>query len=263
MSPVELITFLALGAATGLLSGLLGLGGGVFMVPALYFIFEYMGFEHENLMHLVIGTSLATMVANSAISTWSHHKKKAVTWSMTKHLLPGCIIGCIVGVATAEFLPSEFLARIFGVIITLISLYYLIPNIPQFSIHNPSTTTLTVSGGALGFLSSLLGIGGGTIAVPLLISFKMHVRNAVATSSSFTFFTSLIGTIGYLSIGWRESFFPNSFGFIYLPAFLVMTVGSMLFAPLGVKLAHFLPSKALKLIYSIVLCLIGVTMIFS
>ncbi len=261
MELFDIFYLLILGTATGVLSGLLGFGGGVFVVPCLYIFFHLKGFSGDQIMQLAIGTSLATMIATSIVATWSHQRKKSVLWKITKKLIPSIAIGSILGVLLAKYLPSAFLAQIFGIFMLLLSIYILFSAIHTTDIPSPSHIILHFCGSVIGFLSSLLGIGGGTISVPLFVTLKIPLKNAIATSSSLTVITAFIGTIGYCIAGWGESF-PRSFSFFYIPGFLIMSLMTTLTAPFGVKLAYFLPIKVLKLICAFVLICIALAMIF-
>ncbi len=261
MEGIYLFYFALLGAATGLLSGLLGLGGGVFVVPSLYLIFQFLPLPKEKIMHLAIGTSLATMILSSLVSAWVHHLKKAVLWEITKKTAPMLFLGSVLGTVVVFFLSTNSLADIFGFFALLLAAYSLMPKRLTWTVENPSSWILHTLGGGIGFLSSLLGIGGGTVAVPFLMAFHLPVRNAIATSSSFTVFTACVGTVGYLFVGLSQHI-PYSFGFIYLPAFIVMSIATTLAAPLGVKLAHLLSPKILKLLYGVSLAIVAIAMIF-
>lgn len=262
MEWLDILYFFLLGVGTGILSGLFGFGGGVFVVPSLYLLFQFFSFPHDIIMQLAIGTSLATLIFTAAVSTWYHHLKKAVLWRVTRKWTLFLIVGSIVGVVLARYLPSNALARIFGYFMLALSVYLIVPSKkPLF--HKPISIWLTsFLSSFVGFLSSLLGIGGGTVAVPLFVAMDMPVKNAIATSSSLTIITGIIGTIGYLLIGW-DSNIPESFGFIYLPAFITMTITTVLTAPIGVKLAHRLSSKLLKILCGSVLAIIAFAMILS
>lgn len=262
MEWLDLIYFLLLGGATGILSGLFGFGGGVFVVPSLFLIFQFIDFPKDIIMQLAVGTSLATLIFTALVSTWSHHRKKAVHWNITRKWTLSIILGSILGVIIARFLPSEALARIFGYFMLALSIYLLIPSKKPF-FHKPTSFWPTsLFGGSIGLLSSLLGIGGGTVAVPVFVSMHMPLKNAIATSSSLTILTGIIGSIGYLLIGWNMDL-PESFGFIYLPAFITMSIMTVVTAPIGVKLAHLLSTKLLKILCGTVLALISFAMILS
>lgn len=261
MDGLYLLYFALLGAATGFFSGLLGLGGGVFVVPSLYLIFQFLPLPKESLMHLAIGTSLAIMILSSFVSSWSHHLKKAVFWDITAKVAPGLFLGSVAGAIVVLYLSKNALTDIFGFFVLFLAVYSLLPKRFASITKNPSSWFLHALGGAIGFLSSLLGIGGGTVSVPLLMALHIPVKNAIATSASFTVFTSIVGTVGYLFIGLSEDI-PYSFGFIYLPAFFAMSVTTAFAAPLGVKLAHALPPALLKLLYGVSLAVVALAMIF-
>jgi len=213
-------------------------------------------------MHLAIGTSLATMIITSMVSTISHHRRQAVRWDISKYLIPGVVIGSGSGAYSAHFISSYILAKIFGSFALILTIYFLLPKRPKFHFDQPKKSWLAALGAVVGALSALLGIGGGVVSVPALLGFNLPIKNAVATSASLTFFTALVGSVAYFFIGYHTTYVKDALGYIYLPAFFLMSLGSILWTPLGVKLAHHLPTKALMIIFSICLAITGVSMIF-
>ncbi len=257
-----ILIFIVLGFCAGLLSGLLGVSGGIIIVPSLYYVFDWLGFAPENRMHFAIGTSLAAMIIISSVSAWFHHRKGAVLWNYSRIMIPGVIVGCIIGIIISRYTPSDYLARIFGGFLILIAIYFLLPKTPSLHFETLPKLLLMGFGSFIGCASSLLGIGGGVVAVPVLMGFSLPAVNAVAVSASLTFFTAIVGTIGYLIIGFNVQGPAYHLGYIFLPAFFAMGIASVFGGPIGVKLAHFLHAKILKKIFAVVLGLTGLTMIF-
>jgi uncharacterized protein len=254
-----------IGVVAGLLGGLLGISGGVIIVPLLVLIFKYNAFPPEYLMHLAIGTSLAAMVINSLAAAYSHHLRGSVLWDVFRSMLPGLIIGSLIGAVIARFLPSSFLQKIFGGFECLIGLYFLLPYRPpkgaeQKKFYQRKLALNGISFG-VGSLSNILGIGGGTFMVPTLMTFHLPAKNAIGTSAAMGTLTSFIGALSYLSLGIMQKALPDSIGFLYLPAFISISITTFLFAPLGAKLAHHLSTVHLRRIFAFALLSIGVAML--
>jgi uncharacterized membrane protein YfcA len=260
-SDFAIILFVIFGLISGVLGGLLGIGGGMITVPALYFIFLYTGLWEEKIVQVAVSTSLAAGVVNSALSTYFHHQKRAILFSVLPLLVPGLAIGCVAGSLFAHFLPSQTLGQIFAVMAILLGLYFSFPRLPPLSISRAPNPTLSFFGLLIGTLSSMLGIGGGSLAFPVLLGYQVPVQNASATSSLATLLTTLIGTITYLIIAWHKPELPHTFGYIEIPAFLSISLGSFFTSALGVKLSHTLPLPQVKRIFGICLSLIGLSML--
>lgn len=257
---LEYSSFLVIGVFAGLLAGLLGIGGGVVVVPSLFFVFHLLGFFPHN-MQLAVGTSLAAMITTSFASTYRCHKKNTILWDYVLNLSPGLVIGCILGAISAYFLYSDLLAFIFAIFAMLFGSYLLFPQFPQLHLGKPKKIKLQICGSLVGFSSSLLGIGGGTVAIPILNGFKIAHKNASAISSTCTFLTSFVGTIVYLFDNSTPVGVHYSFGSIYIPAFILISIGSLLSVNLGVHLAHTLPTALIKKIFALLLIATGISMI--
>ncbi len=259
----ELIVFLFFlcGLASGLIGGLLGIGGGIITVPVLFFLFRYTALLPDQLMQVAISTSLATTFVTAAVSTLLQMRKKAVHFSVIKFLIPGLFVGCVAGSLIVHLLPSFYLREFFGGMAVLLGIYYFFPRLPLPQFGSSPNKTLSFFGIMIGAFSSLLGIGGGTFTVPILIGYNVPMRNAVATSSGTTLATAFIGSITYLIIAWHKPELPATFGYIEIPAFLAISTGSILSTPLGVKLSHTLHSKWIKRIFATCLILTGFFMI--
>lgn len=257
-----LFYFIAMGIVSGLLGGLLGIGGGVVTVPALYFVFTTTHILSTEVMQIAVGTSLATGFITSSLATYIQYKKKAIHYPVAKFLLPGLFFGCMFGAVLGDYLSSEWLSRIFGTMAILLGLYFSIPRLPHPYIRARPDQTLSLFGILIGALSSMLGIGGGSIAFPVLLGYQVPVKNASATSSVSTFITTLFGTIAYLIIAKEHPPLPDSFGYIYLPAFFGISVGVLIATPIGVKLVHTLDTALVKRIFGCCLTFIGLYMLF-
>lgn len=256
-----IILFIILGLVSGLLGGLLGIGGGVVTVPVLYFIFLYSGLFGERIMQVAVSTSLAAGLVTSAISTWFQLQKNALLFPVLNLMIPGLIFGCIGGSLLAHYITSSLLSQIFGVMAILLGLYFCFPRLPHLRISNAPNKTLSLFATAIGCLSSLLGIGGGSLTFPVLLGYQIPVQNASATSSGSTLITTFIGSIAYLVIAWHQPTLPLTFGYIEIPAFLAISAGSFFTTPWGVKLSHTLNVGLIKRIFGLCLSLIGLSML--
>lgn len=247
----------------GILAGLLGIGGGIVIVPVLVWIFEANPeIPAAYLMHIALGTSLATVVTTSVSSIRSHHKRGAVQWPIVWQLIPGLIIGTLLGAILADALSSEMLRHFFAVFILFNAVQMGLNLKPSAHRKIPGRLGMGTVGWIIGKLSALLGIGGGVLTVPFLLWCNVSARHAVATSAAVGFPIAVAGTIGFIATGWRIDGLPAwSTGYIYWPVFLAIAPVSLLFAPLGAKLAHTLPVDGLKRLFAMYLMVVGIGML--
>ncbi len=248
---------------TGVLAGMLGIGGGVITVPLLYFMLRSYQFPRENLMHVAIATALASTFITSCGAVWSHHRRQSIIFHTLKWIVPGLALGCIAGAILTLYLPNEFLRYIFGIVIVLLSVYFFFPKLPPLHIASHLNWTLMIWTLGVGCLSTLLGIGGGIFMVPILLGYQMQLKNAVAVSSVSTLTSSFFGSIAFIIIAQKAPPLPQSIGYINLPGFLTLGLASLLTTPLGVMLAHTLPTPLIKRIFSCVLAFTGATLLFG
>lgn len=255
-----IILFLLCGLLTGILGGMLGIGGGVITVPALYFLFRYTSMFEMKQMQIAAATSLAISFLISLASSIVQYRKKAILFPALKFLSFGLIIGCILGACLAEFISSEWLRHIFGGAALCLGLYFTIPALPQFHFAQKLGYSLSLFGVGIGTLSSLLGIGGGILTFPTLLGYNVEPKISSGTSSAATALSSLLGTLAYLYIASVPSF-PGLIGYIDLNAFFLIGIAALLTTPLGVRLSHTCNTRVIKRIFGICLTLIGFTMI--
>ncbi|MBD3611097.1 MAG: sulfite exporter TauE/SafE family protein [Hydrogenovibrio crunogenus] len=258
--PILLIS----GMIAGLLAGLLGVGGGIVIVPMLYHIFIYLNIDISIAMPLAIGTSLSTIVVTSIMSARSHHKKGGIDWDLVKVWLPFVIIGVFIGAFSANFIDGVTLKVMFGVLLLVISVHMIISIRRSLVIAKqlPSFPGQPIFATLIGTFSSILGIGGGTLMVPLLTLFSYPIHKAVSTASLFGLVISIPATLGYIFIGWDVHNLPTgSTGYVNWLGFIALVPMTMVFAPLGVKLAYFLNVKQLKTAFAIFLALVGIKML--
>lgn len=259
-----LVICLVIGLGAGLLGGLLGISGGIITVPCLVFLFKFYGFPSVNLVQLAIGTSLAAMVFNAISSILAHHGSGTINWKLVQRMLPGLILGCLFGAYLGHLLPSVILQLIFGCFASALGLYfYFHKGLPDLGpSHLPSTPLLNSLGFGVGAISNILGIGGGTMTVPLFVKLKIPLKSSVATSTVTGFIISLLGAMGYLFLGMGQTFYEMTIGFIYIPAFIVLAISTFIAAPFGARLAHKLHTDHLKKVFAVSLVIVGIVMIF-
>lgn len=245
---------LAFGCFSGVLAGLFGLGGGGVLVPFFLVLLESRGIANDLLMLIAVATSLATIIVTSIAASIAHHRMEAVIWKHVFALSYGMVVGVVVGAWVAEAISAENLRFIFALYLLYVAVKMAIPSKLKAEFKMLDALKLKIAGVVIGFVSSVLGIGGGTLTVPLLAKHQMPMRNAVAISSACGLPIALIGTVTYAFLGWQKTGLPEgSLGYIYLPAFIGIVISSMLTAPIGAKLANKLPAARLKRYFSLLL----------
>jgi uncharacterized membrane protein YfcA len=259
----DLGIFLALGAVAGTLAGLLGVGGGLIIVPVLLWVFLHQGMDPSVVVHLAVGTSLASIIVTSVASIIAHNRRGAVRWPVVALLAPGIVVGAWVGAVVADLLPSIWLQRVFGCFAIVVGLQMAFGL--QVGAHRamPGRWGMLMAGSVIGVVSAVVGIGGGSMTVPFLHWNSMDMRNAVATSAACGLPIALAGALGFLISGWNEQALPaGASGYLYWPALPGIVVASVLFAPLGAHLAHTLPLPLLRRIFALLLLLVGSKLLF-
>ncbi|CAK0773379.1 putative membrane transporter protein [Gammaproteobacteria bacterium] len=261
---VIILSYATLGAFAGVLAGLLGVGGGLVIVPVLVSLFQNQGMDPTVIVHLAIGTSLATIVVTSLSSVRAHHQRGAVLWPVVQQLTPGIVIGTWLGAEVVHLLPATTLTVIFGVFELIVAAKVGFGLSPHAHRQLPGRSAMFWIGALIGFVSGIIGIGGGILSVPFLVWCNVPIRNAVATSSACGVPIAVSGSLGFVVTGWAVATLPlHSTGYIYWPALLGVTAASMLTAPLGAWLAHTLPTTLLKRFFALFLFALGVRMLLS
>jgi uncharacterized membrane protein YfcA len=259
-----IIAFLLLGAAVGFAAGLLGIGGGMLLVPFITLLLTAKAFPEELIIHMAIATSLATIMFTSISSVRAHHKRGAVSWRVVKLLAPGILIGSWIGPWIGSQLNSSGLALFFALFVALSATQMLIDKKPAAGRELPRAPGMLGAGGVIGVLSGLVGAGGGFVSVPFMTWCNVKIHNAVATSAALGFPIALAGTLSNIYYGMNvPDLPPGALGYIYLPALLVVSLASVTTAPLGAKTAHSLPVKALKRVFAFVLYALAAYMLYK
>ena len=256
--------YLGIGVVAGVLAGLLGVGGGLVIVPALVIAFTLQGLPESVLMHLAVGTSLATIVITSVASIRAHHKRGAVLWGPFARLTPGIVVGALAGAAVAGWLPGATLRMLFGIFALTVALQMALDFKPSPHRQLPGTAGMSLAGALIGAVSAVVGIGGGSMTVPFLAWCNIPVRQAVATSAACGLPIAVAGAAGFLVTGWGHADLPPlSTGYIHWPAFAGVVSTSMLFAGVGARLAHSLPTTTLKKVFALFLTGVGLHLLLG
>ena len=247
-----LVVMLAVGAFAGVLAGLLGIGGGIVLVPAFFYVFSQMGYDGPDLMQVCVATSLATIIVTSLRSVLSHRKKGSLNEAVLRAFAPGLAIGAILAVYIVQGLESRELQALFGIFGALIALW-LIFGRAHWRLANslPKGLIRPVFGFVTGSLSTLLGIGGGNIGVPLLTLFGTSIHQAVGTAAGFGLIIAAPAVAGFLFASTPSGAPPYTVGLVNLPVFAIIISMTLVTTPLGVKLAHALPARPLKIIFAV------------
>lgn len=255
--------YLLVGSVAGTLSGLFGIGGGIVLVPVLSWLFSLQDFPNQHVMIMAVATSLATIVFTSISSARAHHRQGAVLWKIVWKLTPGLMLGSIVGSLLADLMPANLLKTIFALFLIAVTIQMWTQSNPPIDVVDQHQHPFFAAGGVIGLLSAILGIGGGTLTVPFLMKCRYSIRNAVAVSSACGFPIASLGALTYIYLGWVKQHLPdNSLGYVYLPALIGVVAASFLFAPIGAKLTHKLPTQQLKRYFALFICMVGLKMLW-
>ncbi|MEM9851490.1 MAG: sulfite exporter TauE/SafE family protein [Pseudomonadota bacterium] len=254
---------LVIGAFAGVLAGLLGVGGGIVLVPAFFYAFGALGYDSAVLMQVCLATSLATIVFTSLRSVQSHHAKGAVDWEILRRWAPGIAIGAALGMVAATGLRSVTLQVIFGVLGILVGLYMALGRADwRLGPAMPSGVGRAASAPVLGFMSVLMGIGGGSFGVPFMSLYGVVIHRAVATAAGFGVIIAVPSVLGFLiARPGAEGLPPWTVGYVNLPAFGLIIAMTLITAPWGAALAHRMDAKPLKRAFAVFLMLVAINML--
>jgi uncharacterized membrane protein YfcA len=255
---------LALGAAVGFAAGLLGIGGGLLVVPVLTLLFTVNEVPKELVVHMAIATSLATIMFTSISSVLAHHRRGAVSWQIVKVLVPGLLIGSWIGPWIGKQLNSSALALLFAAFVTISGTRMLLHRKPPAARELPEPLGMLAAGGVIGILAGLVGAGGGFVSVPFMTWCNVKIHDAVATSAALGFPIALAGTVSNIHYGMgTPGLPPGSIGFIHVPVLLVVSFASVLTAPFGARTAHRLPVESLRKVFALTLFALAGYMLFK
>ena len=256
--------YLAVGAFVGFFSGLLGIGGGSAMVPVLAFIFAAKGVAAPHVVHLALGTCIATILFTAAASVVSHHRRGAVNWRVLAGMAPGVVLGTLAGALAAGRLDARLLSIAFTALIYYLATMMLIDRKPGAGRGLPGALGLSAAGGVIGAVASLTATAGASLVVPFLIRRSVPVHEAIGTAAAVGWPVAVAGTIGYVVSGLGAPALPEwSVGFVYLPALAWIVIASMLLAPVGAGVAHRTQGKTLKRVFAFVLYALATAMLLQ
>lgn len=259
-----LVMYCLVGAVAGILAGLLGIGGGLVIVPMLVFCFSRQGIPEEAIMHLALGTSMASIMFTAVSSLWFHHRRGAVRWLVVRRIVIGIFVGTFLGSCVAASLSTRFLKGFFVIFLYYVAVQMLTGRKPKPGRQLLSAAGMFGVGNVIGGVSSLVGIGGGTLSVPFMLWCNIPLHEAIGTSAAIGFPIAVAGAIGYVFNGLSAPNLPGySLGYVYLPALLGIICASVLTAPLGVHLAHSLPVDRLKRLFAGLLLVVATRMLIS
>lgn len=257
------VLLLVIGAFAGVLAGLLGVGGGIVLVPAFFYAFQTLGYGGDQLMQICLATSLATIIVTSVRSVLSHNKKGAVDWDILRTWAPGIMIGAVVGMFVVSGLRSSTLQAIFGVLALIVGLYMGFGRAEwRLGQAMPKGAARAALSPAVGFLSVLMGIGGGSFGVPLMSLYNTAIHRAVATAAGFGVVIATPAVIGFLFMTVDPATRPPfTIGAVNLVAFVLVIAMTLITAPIGAKLAHAMDPKPLKRVFAVFLVLVALNML--
>ena len=251
---IEILVFLLVGIFAGTLAGMFGIGGGVIIVPALIAIFSYLEFHENIIVHLAIGTSLASIFFTGLASAYSHNNKKGIIWEAFYPLAIGIFVGAIGGAIIANNISGNTLRSIVGIFLLILAIQLIINRKLKEYKNNEYYLLSILSGSGIGAASAIVGIGGGSFSVPYLRTFGYEMKLCIGTSAACGVPIALFGSLGYLFTGFDKINLPEmSIGYIYIPAVLGIAVTSILSANIGVRITHALSDMTLKILFSVFL----------
>ena len=259
------LAMLATGAVSGVMAGLLGIGGGAIIVPVLATALQLMGFESEVIQHVAVGTSLAVIIPTGIASARAHHKRGAVDMRVLKLWAPVIFIATLAGGLMARWYSGDALRIVFGIMAFFIAANIVLPFQQRLIGHlSSSPTTHRILAAIVGYVSSLMGIGGGSLSVPTIAAFGATMHVAVGTGAAIGVFIAISGTIGFIVSGWGVADLPPfSVGYVNLVALVLIAGLAYATAPLGAALAHRLKQHTLKLVFAAFLVIVGINMIWK
>jgi uncharacterized membrane protein YfcA len=264
MSWTLVLALCAMGVFGGFAAGLLGIGGGMILVPFMTMIFTALHFPPQLVVHMAIATGLATIVFTSISSVRAHHLQGAVLWPVVRLMAPGILVGSWIGPWIGKQMNTLAMALFFGVFVAVAATQMLVDTKPPGEGELPGKAGMFAAGGLVGVLAGLVGAGGGFISIPFMTWRNVRIHSAVATSAALGFPIALAGTLSNIYFGWDDPALPKySLGFVYLPALAVIATASVLMAPLGARTAHRWPVARLRKVFALILYALSIYMLWK
>tara|TARA_B100001013_G_scaffold343709_1_gene272016 strand:+ start:1184 stop:2023 length:840 start_codon:yes stop_codon:yes gene_type:complete len=259
---LELFLYLLLGTFSGILAGLFGIGGGIIIIPSLFYIFKLLDFPEEYLSQMVIATSLGVIVFSSLSSTYSHHIRKGVIWSIIKIIAPSICLGSALGAITASYIPSSTLKGLVALFLIAVSIQmaFQFPPPNQKPITNYAGPIIVGSG--IGWLSGIFGIGGGIFSVPYFHHRGLQMTESIGSSAACGIPIAISGSISYMMVGQSLTNLPEySLGYVYLPGAIIVGLASVITARVGVRAAHRIKQRKLRIGFSLLVMIMGLNLL--
>jgi len=259
-----LLAYCAVGAIVGFLAGLLGIGGGMTLVPVLAAMFSAQHFAPSHTVHLALGTGMASILFTSTASVRAHHRLGGVDWSLVRRLGPAMVAGTLLSTALSGWVPQRALALAFAAIVYAGATHILIGRKTAAARSLPGTPALLSVGLAIGVVAGLVSAGGAFMTVPFMLFCGVAMTTAIGTGAALGVPVAAVGTIGYVFSGWRVADLPAlSLGFVFVPALLAIVAGSVLTAPIGARTAHRVPVATLRRVFAGLLYLLATKMLWT
>ncbi len=255
--------YLALGVFVGFFAGLFGIGGGLVLVPVLTWLFEAQHLGGAQNLHLALGTAMAAIIYTAISSARTHHQHGAVNLHVVRNMTPGLLLGTLLGTAFASAVSQFYLTLFFALFVYFAATKMLLHVQPKAERPLPGQAGMTLVGIGIGAVSSLVSIGGGTLSVPFMLRHNMSIKHAIGTSAALGLPIALGGTAGYIGTGLLHTLPGGTLGFVYLPAVVLLAIGSAFTTPLGAKATHRLPIKLLRQIFSLLLFVLATRMLLK
>jgi uncharacterized membrane protein YfcA len=259
-----ILGYLFAGALVGFFAGLLGIGGGMTLVPILSAMFAAQALTDSHTVHMALATAMASAAFTSSASVREHARNDAVDWAIVKRFVPGMVVGSLAATLAAGWLPQRTLAIAFAVIVYAAAVQMLLGKKPTASRPIPGAIGATLIGTSIGTLSGLVSAGGTFLLMPVLLFCGVTMHRAIGTGAAIGIPVTAVGTIGYVIGGWQRTDLPDPhLGFVYLPALIALVVGSWITAPIGARSAHQLPVITLKRVFALLLFVLATKMVVT
>jgi uncharacterized membrane protein YfcA len=256
--------YLAIGAAVGFFAGLLGIGGGAIMVPLLVMLFDAQGLPKDQILHLAVGSGMASILFTSVSSVRAHLARGAIRWDLAWRITPGILVGGLIGSAIASLIPRGLFAALFTGVVYVAATNILFGRMPTVSRHAPGYIGMFVAGLLISSVSAFAAIGGAFMTIPFLMYCNVPLLQAIGTAAAVGFPIALAGSVGFIATGWSVAGLPGPhLGFVYFPALVGIVIPSMLLAPVGAAAAHSLPTQRLRQIFAVLLYAFATRMLIS
>jgi uncharacterized membrane protein YfcA len=259
-----LAAYAVAGALVGFLAGLLGIGGGMTLVPVLSALYVAQSLSADHTVHMALATAMASIVFTSSASVREHHRHGAVDWQVVQRMVPGMLLGALLSTVASGWIPQRTLALTFAVIVYAGAVQIFIGRKPSAHASMPGPVPVFAVGTVIGVISGLVSAGGTFLTVPFMLFCGVRMHTAIGTGAAIGIPVAVIGTLGYIISGWRVAGLPAyTLGFVYLPALALLVAGSVITAPMGARAAHKLPVDTLRRVFACLLFVLATKMVWT